>query len=74
MQLDTSVHHSTLRPHKPLKNNGTTVTQVVESVRTPAQGLTETNGTFTDGTRLLTVRSFLRANAIRAADAMDNID
>lgn len=74
MQLDTSVHHSTLRPQKLLKNDGTVVTQVVESVRTPAHGLAETNATFGNGTRLLTVRSFLSANAIRATDAMDDID
>ncbi len=74
MQLDTGVHHSTLKPQKLLKNDGTVVTQVVASVRTPARGLAETNATFGGGTRLLTVRSFLSANAIRAADAMDDID
>jgi hypothetical protein len=74
MQLDTGVHHSTLKPQKLLKNDGTFSTQVVESVRPPARGLAEVNATFQDGTRLLTVRSFLSANAIRAADAMDDID
>ncbi len=73
-QLDTSVHHSTVRPQKLLKNDGAVVTQVVESVRIPARGLAEANATFEDGTRLLTVRSFLSANAVRAADAMDDID
>ena len=74
MQLDTSVHHGTVRPQKLLKNDGAVVTQVVESVRIPARGLAEANATFEDGTRLLTVRSFLSANAVRAADAMDDID
>jgi pimeloyl-ACP methyl ester carboxylesterase len=74
MQLDTSVHHSTVKPQKLLKNDGTVVTQIVESVRTPATGLAESNATFNDGTRLLTVRSFLSANAIRATDSMDGID
>ena len=74
MQLDTSVHHSTLKPQKVLRNDGTVVTQIAESVRTPARGLAESNATFGRGTRLLTVRSFLSANAIRAADAMDDID
>ena len=74
MQFDTSVHHSTLQPQKLLKNDGTVVTQIVESVRTPARGLAEASATFGRGTRLLTVRSFLSANAIRAADAMDDID
>lgn len=74
MQLDTGVHHRTLKPRKLLKNDGTVVTQVVESVRTSPRGLAEANATFGGGTRLLTVRSFLSANAIRAADAMDDID
>jgi hypothetical protein len=52
------------------------VTQIVESVR-PAPmtpGAAARNGSFDGGTRLLTVRSFLSANAIRAKDAMDDID
>jgi hypothetical protein len=74
MQLDTGVHHSTLKPQKLLKNDGTVVTQIVESVRTTPRGLAEANASFGEGTRLLTVRSFLSANAIRATDAMDDID
>jgi pimeloyl-ACP methyl ester carboxylesterase len=76
MELDPTVHHSTLKPQKLLKNDGTIVTQIVESVR-PApmnRGSAERNGSFTDGTRLLTVRSFLSTNAIRATDSMDGID
>ena len=74
MQIDPDVHRSTLKPHKLLRNDGTVVTQVVESVRTRGRGLAEANATFQRGTRLLTVRSFLSANAIRATHAMDDID
>jgi len=73
-QLDTSIHHSSLNPQKVLTNDGTIVTRVAESVRRPAAGLADANARFADGTRLLTVRSFLSANAIRAADSMDEID
>lgn len=76
MELDPGVHHATLKPQKLVKNDGTVVTQIVESVR-PAPmtpGAAARNGRFDGGTRLLTVRSFLSANAIRAKDAMDEID
>ncbi len=74
MQLDTSVHHSTLKPQKLLTNDGTIVTLIVESVRGPARRLAEVNASFAGGTRLLTVRSFLSANAIRATNSVDEID
>jgi hypothetical protein len=74
MELDTSIHHSTARPQKLLKNDGTIVTQIVESVRRPAVGLDAQNASFRGGTRLLTLRSFLSANAIRSEDSMDRID
>ncbi|OLC76587.1 MAG: hypothetical protein AUH72_18580 [Acidobacteria bacterium 13_1_40CM_4_65_8] len=76
MELDPAIHHSTLKPQKLLKNDGTVVTQIVESVRraptTP--GSAARNASFTNGTRLLTLKSFLSANAIRAKDSMDDID
>ena len=74
MELDISIHHSTVKPQKLLKNDGTIVTQIAESVRRPATDLDARNASFNDGTRLLTVRSFLSANAIRAEDSMDRID
>jgi len=74
MELDMSIHHSTVRPQKLLKNDGTIVMQIVESVRKPASGMDTQNASFKAGTRLLTVRSFLSANAIRAEDSMDHID
>ena len=74
MELDPSIHHSTVKPQKLLKNDGTIVTQIVESVRPYAKGQRELNATFNEGTRLLTLRSFLSANAIRSTDSMDQID
>jgi pimeloyl-ACP methyl ester carboxylesterase len=74
MELDMSIHHQTVKPQKLLKNDGTIVTQIVESVRKPARGLDKTNAQFKGGTRFLTLHSFLSANAIRAVDSMDDID
>jgi len=74
MEMDPSIHHSTTKPQKLLKNDGTVVTQIVESVRPPASGMQESNATFNGGTHFLTLRSFLSANAIRATDSMDTID
>jgi pimeloyl-ACP methyl ester carboxylesterase len=74
MELDPSVHHSTLKPQKLLKNDGAVVTRIVESVRRPARGYDQRNASFDGGARLLTVRSFLSANAIRAKDSLDEVD
>ena len=74
MDIDLSIHHSTLKPQKLLKNDGTIVTQIVESVRRPTRASEKLNASFEGGTRLLTLRSFLSANAIRATDSMDVID
>ena len=74
MELDMSIHHSTVKPQKLLKNDGTIVTQIVESVRKPTPKLDAQNASFKGGTRILTLRSFLSANAIRSSDSIDNID
>ena len=74
MQLDPGIHHSTQRPARLLKNDGSIVTQIVESVRRASPQLAAQNATFEDGTHFLTVASFLSANAIRATDSMDGID
>jgi hypothetical protein len=74
MQLDLSIHHSTAKPRKLLKNDGTIATQIVESVRRAAPQLAAENASFGNGIALLTLRSFLSANAIRATDSMDRID
>jgi len=74
LELDSSIHHGTVHPQKLLKNDGTIVRQIVESVRQPNPGLAGQDLTFDGGARLLTIRSFLSANAIRATDSMDDID
>lgn len=74
MDLDGSIHHGTMKPQKLMRNDGSVVTQVVESVRPAGRGTAAQNASFDTGTRLLTVRSFLSANAIRAKDSMDQID
>jgi len=74
MELDRGVHHSTVKPQKLLKNDGTVATQIVESVRKAATGYASRNASFAGGARVMTTRSFLSANAIRARDSMDDID
>ena len=74
MEIDPAIHHATRSARKLLKNDGTISTQIVESVRTPGRGTEAANAAFATGTRLLTLRSFLSANAIRARDSMDDID
>ena len=43
MELDLSIHHSTLKPQKLLKNDATIVTQIVESVRLADPALADVN-------------------------------
>src|SRR6185436_16760319 len=74
MEIDPSVHHATRAPQKLIRNDGSVVTQIVESVRPVGRGTEAANAAFATGTRLLTLRSFLSANAIRAKDSMDDID
>jgi len=74
MELDPRIHHGTLKPQRLLKNDGTIVTGIVESVRRPARGADRRNASFADGAGMMTLRSFLSANAIRAKDSLDDID
>jgi pimeloyl-ACP methyl ester carboxylesterase len=75
--MDTSILCCTKRPQRLLKNDGTIVTQIIKSVRPPDTTRAQMNGTFGDGsfnlggTRVLTIKSFLSANAIRATDSLD---
>jgi hypothetical protein len=73
MEMDTSIDKGTVGQRKLLKNDGTIVTQVVESVRPPAPQRAKQNRTFDSG-KLLTVRSFLGTRAIRSTDSMEEID
>ena len=75
--MDTSIQCCTKRPQRLLKNDGTIVTQIIKSVRPPDTTRAKMNGTFGDGsfnlggTRVLTIKSFLSANAIRSTDSLD---
>ena len=72
LSLDLSIRHTTIQPEKLLKNDGTIVTQVVESIAPPRPELAQLNSTFSQGARGgLTVRSFLSSNTIRATNSMD---
>jgi BD-FAE protein len=73
--LDTSILHSTVKPRKLLKDDGTIDdTHIVESVRLPDPTIAQTDETFDGGARLLTVKSFLSTNAIRSTNSIDGID
>jgi hypothetical protein len=74
MQLDMSIHSTTAQPQKLIKNDGAVVTEIVKSVRVPNLQAARQNRQFENGTRLLTVKSFLSANAVRGTDSMDGID
>ena len=73
--LDPSIHHTTRRPQKVLKNDGSVVIQVAASVRVAQPEQASQNRSFALGTMLLTLRSFLSAYAdIRSRHAMDDVD
>jgi len=73
IQLDPSLRDHTAQPRKLLKNDGTISTQIVQS--TMHYGAPPKNAaSFKNTARILTVRSFLSTNAIRAANSQDGID
>ena len=74
LQPDTSIHHSTLKPQKLIRNDGTIASQIVESVRRPDLRMKDDDRSFSRGTRFLTLWSFLSANATRGTDSMDGLD
>jgi hypothetical protein len=65
---------STVRPEKLLHNDGSIVTQVVHSVYVPDPKLKALHLTFDNGTKILSIRSFLSANAVRSTNSLDGID
>jgi hypothetical protein len=74
MRVDRSVHHSTVKPHKEIKNDGTIVDCCpVVSVR-PVDVDPEENKEFWFGTRMLTLQSFLSVRAIRSTNSLTGID
>jgi hypothetical protein len=72
--LDLSILCCTVKPQKLLQNDGTIVTDIVHSVRLAHPEDKQTDATFDGGGRLLTLKSFLSANAIRATNSLDGID
>ena len=76
MLMDPSIPEfmSTASPRKLVRNDGTIVTQVVHSSAAPELGQPKTNRLFNGGARLLTINSFLSANATRSTNALDGIE
>jgi hypothetical protein len=66
--------NSTSRPAKLLRNEGTMTTQIVKSVFVANPSIARSNLSFRSGTKVFTLRSFLSAQAVRAGDAVDDID
>ncbi len=72
ISFDPSLRDRTREPRKLLKNDGAIVTQVIESAM--KYGAPQVNRQFQGTARVLTVRSFLSTNAIRATHSLDGID
>jgi len=69
---DTRQQCCTTQPEKLVLNDGSIVSNnIVQSVRLPNPAFAEGNLTFDEGTKNLTVTSFLSANAIRSTDSAD---
>lgn len=74
MRLDPSIDHTTTKPRKLIRNDGTIEDCcIVESVR-PVSSSRQANASFWDGARILTLRSFLSTRAIRSTHSMTGID
>src|SRR5215510_1278695 len=74
MDFSMSVHSGTTQPRKLLKNDGAISTEIVRSVRVAMTDSAELDKTLSNGTKFLTLTSFLSANAIRAGDSITDID
>jgi pimeloyl-ACP methyl ester carboxylesterase len=74
--LDPKVRslNSTVAPAKLVRNDGSTVEQIVSSVLPPDPTIAQTNLSFEVGTKLFDVKSFLSANAVRSTNSLDGID
>ncbi|MCR0985377.1 alpha/beta hydrolase family protein [Roseomonas populi] len=64
----------TLRPQQFLRNDGTVVRQIVNSVSPPELETHATTNSFDRGTKLLSIRSYLSAQAVRSTNSLDGID
>lgn len=73
--LDTAAPlRRTLRPQQLLRNDGNVVRQVVQSVSPPELETYATTNSFDRGTKLLSLRSYLSAQAVRSTNSLDGID
>lgn len=66
--------NSTAREERLLNNDGSITTGIVHSVVRADPSLKQSNGGFDTGTKVLTIRSFLSANAVRSTNAVDGTD
>lgn len=73
VDLESADDLSTAKPRKLLKNNGSISTEIVRSVAPWSQPNPAVNATF-GAARVLTLRSFLTANAIRSSTSMTGVD
>lgn len=73
-EMDLAIHPGTVKPQKLLKNDGTVTTEVVKSVRVAASKNPERAKSFHQGSKFLTIKSFLGTRAIRAKHALDDVD
>ncbi|HLK81861.1 MAG TPA: hypothetical protein VKT99_10245 [Xanthobacteraceae bacterium] len=71
---DIAAINSTSRPVKLLRNDGTITMQIVKSVFVADPSIARRNLSFRSGTKVFTLRSFLSAQAVRAGNAVDDID
>lgn len=73
-EMDLNIHPGTVKPHKLLKNDGTMVTEIIKSVRVADTKGPERARSFHDGSKFLTIKSFLGTRAIRAKHSLEDID
>lgn len=74
MRIDRSIDHSTINPHKLIKNDGAIEDCcTVDSVR-PFDIDPQGHEEFWEGTRMLSLKSFLSVRAIRSKNSMIDID
>ena len=66
--------NATTKPARLLRNDGGVTTQIIRSVAVADPTNARRNMAFDTGTKVLSLRSFLSANAIRARNALDDID
>ena len=75
MELDPTIHGSTKKPRKLLKNDGTIdASSIVTTVRQPRPENAKRDKTFGRAAVHGTIKSFLSATAIRSTNSMDGVD